>query len=229
MPPDLHSCLFEELERRVVERVIDMENHLDDSAVDDHLRAHETRGKGSVQGAVLDAGAVIGGLGDGVLFRVRTQAFIQPSAAACEAVAARAAPLTAILCATRRSVVPRRNNPAVANNDCSDFAFDAVGTHGGDLGDLHEVFVPAWPLVLAHCRQDPLVECLSSVSIRSIALNDSVAVRWGVPVAANPDDERSTLPPWLNTGGRDRRINDVVFVWLQAMEFLVSTQIETLR
>ena len=60
VPPDLDASLFEEVKRGVVERVVYIENHLNDSAVDDHLGAHETGGKGGVEDAILDAGAVVG-------------------------------------------------------------------------------------------------------------------------------------------------------------------------
>lgn len=60
VPPDLDASLFEEVKRGVVERVVYIENHLNDSAVDDHFGAHETRGKGGVEGAILDAGSMVG-------------------------------------------------------------------------------------------------------------------------------------------------------------------------
>ena len=59
VPSDLDASLFEEVKRGVVERIVYIENHLNDSAVDDHLRAHETGGKGGVEDAILDAGAVV--------------------------------------------------------------------------------------------------------------------------------------------------------------------------
>jgi hypothetical protein len=60
VPPNPNASLFEEVKRRVVERIVDIENHLNDSAVDDHLGAHETGGKGGVKDAILDARAVVG-------------------------------------------------------------------------------------------------------------------------------------------------------------------------
>jgi hypothetical protein len=163
VPPDFDASLFEELKRRVVERVVYIEDHLNDATVDDHLGTHQARSEGGVENAILDAGAVVGRLSDGVLFGVGAQALVQPSAAAGQAVAAGTASLVAVLGSTRRSIVARGNNSSVSDYHGSNFALDAVRTHGSDLRDLHEVFVPPRPFLLPHRHQNPLVQGLPGV------------------------------------------------------------------
>ena len=76
MLPNHDFGLFEEIERGVVQRVVQVKNDFNDTTIDDHLGAHQARGKGCVERSVLDARAVIGSLSDGILFSMRTQTLL---------------------------------------------------------------------------------------------------------------------------------------------------------
>ena len=80
----------------VVERVRLVVDDLADSRVDDHLGALQAGSEGRVEGGVLDADPVVGGLGDGVFLAVGTQALVESSAAVRQRIAARAPPLIAV-------------------------------------------------------------------------------------------------------------------------------------
>ena len=155
--------LLEEVESSVVQRIVQVENNFDNSAVDDHFRAHQTWGEGCVECSIPDAGPMVSSLGDGVLFGMGAKALVEPSAAACQTVATRASSFVTILGSAGSPVVSRGDDPFVSYDDRTDFALDTVAPHGSHLGNLHEILIPAWALSSVQFAQDYLIQFFLSL------------------------------------------------------------------
>src|SRR5262245_44013622 len=97
MLSDPYTGLFEQVKRRLIERIIHIENDFHNSAVDNHFAAHQTGRKRGVDAAVLDTRPVVSRLRDGILLSVRAQAFIEPCSTAGQIIASWTAALIAVL------------------------------------------------------------------------------------------------------------------------------------
>ena len=97
-------------------------------------------------------------LGDGILFAVAAQAFFQSGSAPGHAVAARTAPLVAILRPSRRAVVAGGYDSLVLHNDGCDLALDTIAAHGHNPGDVHEILIPVGTREIAHETRQQHIE-----------------------------------------------------------------------
>src|SRR5262249_4588033 len=104
--------------------------------------ANQARRERGINRGAFHADSPEGGLRDRVLLAVTTEALVQPGAGVDEGVAAGTAPLVAILGAAGRSIVARRDNPLIFDNDRRHLSFYAIAAAGDDLGDAHKIFVP---------------------------------------------------------------------------------------
>ena len=110
------ACL-KRLKDSVVQRIIEVKDNLDDSAVDDHFRAHQAWSKGCVECSILDTGSMVSSLGDGVLFCMRAETLVKPGAAARQTVTTRTSPFIAILGSTGSAVVSGGDDALVPDDD----------------------------------------------------------------------------------------------------------------
>src|SRR5690606_27154236 len=108
-----------------------------DAGVGDGLEAAPTRRRGHVEVGAVDAGAVLGGLDDGVHLGVR--------GADAVAVLHQVADLVAVRKAPDGAVVAGGQDAPIADDDGADVLAVAGAARGHLVPDRHEVFVPARP------------------------------------------------------------------------------------
>lgn len=74
---------------------------------------------------------------------MQTQTRVEPRAALCGVVAARTPPFVAVGHAAWRAVVACADHALLPDDDAADAPLHAVAAVGGEVGELHEVLVPA--------------------------------------------------------------------------------------
>ena len=136
----LAEHLLDGVEKR---RIVAAVNDFLDAGVDDELGAGEARRERDVDRRARHVDAVARSLADRVLLGVHAQALLEVRPAPGRSGAARAPARKAVLHAVRGSVVARREYVPVAHDHRRDVAPHAVRTRRHDVGDVHEVFVPA--------------------------------------------------------------------------------------
>ena len=123
-------------------------NDLDYARVDEHLGAHHTGLRGHVNRSALDIDAVLGRLDDGVLLGMQTAANLVALPAGNAELLAQATRLGAMAQPAGNAVVTRCQDAAVLNDHRAHRTAQARGAGFHLLGQIHEVLVPAWAMVL---------------------------------------------------------------------------------
>ena len=143
----IDAGLLQHLQSQFVRIAIFVDNSLN-PGVDQHFGANGARGSSAVEGGASGRDSVKRGLDDGVGLCVGRSAQFVALATGNTVLLSQAANFKAVRKTTGSSVVPRRDDLLLLDEQRADLAPHTRRPRGNQVGELHEVGIPRGPIVV---------------------------------------------------------------------------------
>jgi hypothetical protein len=112
------------------------------SSIDDHLGADDAGVVRTIEGRPTDPNAMIGGLNDGILFRMEATAEFMAFSRGDFQLLTEAADVQTMIHPGRSSVITRGENLFIFHKDRPHLSSKASGALRDEMGDVHEILIP---------------------------------------------------------------------------------------